>query len=221
MSETARKQALIAYAQAYQLESQVWQVASDRDAFEAESYREERDRLTRLREQAMTDYVEAGGVIFDRMITGYAEGVDHYDIDDALREQFENRVNPDSESSELFVYLSSVDEKDILEFLNRHYPTLKYRATDMTEQEIPGIGNWPAAREFLRKLGIEPITRDYSYIVPERTEGEIDELVNEAVDTLGKTGLNHAQVMVRFVKAWSAKKLPMAATLEDLSEDQS
>lgn len=215
----AQQTALVAYAQAYQLESQAWQVANERDAFESETYREERDRLDRIREDAMTAYVEAGGVIFDRTIMGYSDDTSHYAIDDALRAEFgRDLVNPDSESEQLFVYTSSVYEAAVLQFLKDKFPGLKTSVSDMDEQEIPVISNWPQAREFLRKQGIELITRDYSYIVPEKTEEQIDELVEEAMDALAKTGLNQLQALNRIVIAWKERQLPRATTLSDFLE---
>ncbi len=215
----AQQTALVAYAQAYQLESQAWQVANERDAFESETYREERDRLDRIREDAMTAYVEAGGVIFDRTIMGYSDDTNHYAIDDALRAEFgRDLVNPDSESEQLFVYTSSVYEAAVLQFLKDKFPGLKTSVSDMDEQEIPVISNWPQAREFLRKQGIELITRDYSYIVPEKTEEQIDELVEEAMDALAKTGLNQLQALNRIVIAWKERQLPRATTLSDFLE---
>lgn len=101
--------------------------------------------------------------------SGYSERVDHYEIDDALRDKFNDLVSPDSESGSWVCRWSTTIHDKVVGFLTATYPSLKYEAKDCREEirnsdpddldtyyfvGIRGFGNWNYALVTAKRLGV-------------------------------------------------------------------
>lgn len=135
--------------------SRGFDVARETDNWDA--YRPERVWLDNQRLRLIWEYAQAGGNIYTKTITGYSEGVSHYDIDDALVKEFGDKVTPDSESGMFSITTTEDVLADVELFLKDKYSGLKYdvRETDPDCIGVNELGNWCQSEAFLKKHGIE------------------------------------------------------------------
>lgn len=105
---------------------------------------------------------ELGHPVQEYTITGQApNGIGHYDIDDAIKAEFDDEVIVDSEHSQLFIYTTERVKDEVyarvLELAGTGMVTLNsgdtYPSSFSLEQDdelqVAGIGSWSSAEKWL------------------------------------------------------------------------
>lgn len=197
-----RLQAQIKYARAHVLESQAWEVARERDAFDSPTYKTCVASLDYTKKKAMDEFAAAGGHLVNRQIIGWLDMEDersHYDIDDLLRNRFgdDPEVVTDSESGMFCCLFSRRREAKIVQLIQQNFPLLRYGEVDDCDPVMPFMGNWDSAKRFLvSQEGSIPVGK-FDDIVPVRTEEELTELVDEALNAYNRSGLTYKEFVSR------------------------
>jgi len=118
--------------------------------------------------RAAPKLAELGYPTYKVTISGTAGGdVDHYDMDELVKEKFGLRATTDSESSCFYCFCSPEDADEILAYVQEiggqnaglqwetysgDVGTANFRAREDDEWQIAGIGNWQMAQNMLEEL---------------------------------------------------------------------
>lgn len=92
---------------------------------------------------------------FDTQISGYAEGTSHYDIDDALKMEFGERINCDSESGAFFSYCKEENIEKISNFLKENFEGLEFNVIKRKNPKLSIFVNWSSAERYVRERNLK------------------------------------------------------------------
>lgn len=178
MSEARIRELLVTYAQAYVDEGDEWtEVFQTKRHLEntpywdmlRDAYRQTVEATEELKVRTVRELISLGYPIRTWQITGQSssDGMDHYSIDRKIREEFGDQVETDSESGQIFMYVTESVREEVfnrvrdlvgvgLVTLNSgdSYPVwVELEEMEPKEYAIPGLGSWNDAQKFLK--GIE------------------------------------------------------------------
>ena len=101
------------------------------------------------------DAIEELDEVFDRTVSGFDPTTSHYDIDKALKNEYGDRVRPDSEANQFFCYCSKRDAIEIIDWLKEKYPNLNSVLSIGSFNSNPWFENWPAAERYCKENGLK------------------------------------------------------------------
>lgn len=195
------KAASIEFAQVGVMESKAWERAGSLSAFDSQGYNRHIGAINERRKRAVEEFIGAGGLILDTCLYHSAgDHVDHRPLDARLAKEFGDRVSAESEFDILRIYFNSRDKDKIVSFLKDDLMLEIDEVDDIFDEEdydIPGLGGWDSSKIFLELEGVEEEAFDCTDINPERTEEEIDAIIEAAANDLRKAGIPIDEMFAR------------------------
>jgi hypothetical protein len=184
--------ALIAVAVASAKDHILWEINNANDTWSTPESKNEYANIIAEKDAAIAAYIAAGGLVTNVSIIGAltgGSGMSHYDIDDAVKKEFGDRVCADSESGGFYLYTDATVAGEVVAFLGENYPDLHFSSSRDDENTHPLLmTNWNTAEAILTEVSM---TIDYApdIPVPVKDADEINGLLDQAVHALVLTGL--------------------------------
>ena len=185
---------IMAYSVLHVADARLWSRKNETDSWDDDLLVAEQKRLDDISKAIGALYFERfpSNVHCVSMIGGHPDpDVSHYDIDDAARAHFGNKITNDSEGGGFYLYapIDMVDE--VVAWLSENWPELSYSITDQSKEDDfepkPAcIGGWGNSEQWLRERDIE-----VDYVAPMPFPKQMEDCT-EALDrclvALRKTG---------------------------------
>ena len=177
MSEDRVRELLTAYAKAHSAEADEWDLVftvnrhqKGTDEWEAmrDHYRQTAKSVARLATRTALQLIDLGYPVYTWEITGQApSGINHYDIDDAIKAEFGDEVIVDSENGQLFIYTTDrvrepvfarvkemAGSGEVVLYSGDRYPSsFTQEKMEPNRFIIKGMGNWTQSKNYLK--GVE------------------------------------------------------------------
>ena len=220
-----REAALIEYCQARVLDSQLYEVAQYREAFQTPGWekhnQEHKDRI-RI---ALENYVAAGGVVLDRELFCWVPDdftLGTHTIEERLKEEFGSSVYTMIDADTIIVNYTHHIEGKLTVLFDTDYSDLEYELETSGDPEPADMPStlWDAAEKYLTDRGIAHEVGDFGDVRPTWTEEEVAQRMELLYRDIDRTGLPLLTIVNMITKHFvgndmGAVILPVANVSED------
>ena len=140
-------------------------MAKESNAYDAKD-RETQVKYYKLSGKLKKEYDKDAPDNFNYLLGGYNEAEEsHYEIQDAVKEVFGDRIVYDSESGQLVLLTKKETLEELKKFLKSNYPSLNFDYHNNQECEYPtnfivGLANWNQALKYVKKHNLQTYVND-------------------------------------------------------------